>query len=267
MTLIKPVTPRATLPLGDRDARRPKGAPTGGALDDELREQAARIAKLQRVFYADGRRALLIVLQGRDAAGKDGTIRHVFGAVNPQGCEVTSFKAPSDAERRHDYLWRVHARVPARGMIGIFNRSHYEDVLVPRVRGVVPPRVWRERYRQINDFERMLVENGVVVLKFFLHVSRAEQKRRLEDRLADRTKNWKFNADDLEDRARWGAFTAAYRDAIRRCSTSWAPWYLVPADDKKSRNWLVGNVILETLEGLKLRYPRGDPAILSLKIR
>ncbi|HVA58751.1 MAG: PPK2 family polyphosphate kinase [Gemmatimonadaceae bacterium] len=265
--LLRPVSARTPLRLADRDAAPPAGLPTGDALDDDLREQTTRISKLQRVFYADARHALLIVLQGRDAAGKDGTIRHVFSAVNPQGCEVTSFKEPTDLEQRHDYLWRVHGRVPARGMMGIFNRSHYEAVLVERVRGLVPKRVWEARYRQINDFERMLTENGVVILKFFLHVSRREQKRRLRDRLTDETKNWKFNAGDLEDRARWGAYTAAYRDALRRCSTKWAPWYVVPADVNKVRNWLIANTIAKTLANLRLRYPKGDPAILSLKIR
>ncbi len=264
---LRPITPHTKLRLGAADARPPRDAPSNDALDREIHKQTERIARLQRVFYADARHALLIVLQGRDAAGKDGTIRHVFGAVNPQGCEVTSFKEPTHLELRHDYLWRVHERVPARGMIGIFNRSHYEDVLVERVRGLVPRKVWHDRYRQINDFERMLTENGVVILKFFLHVSRAEQRRRLTDRLTDPTKNWKFNVGDLEDRRRWGAFTSAYRDALRKCSTKRAPWYFVPADDKKVRNWLVAEVILEALDGLNLRYPKGDPSILRLKIR
>lgn len=267
MAHLRAITARRRLQLSDGDARPPRGAPSGDSLDDELHEQAARIAKLQRVFYADARFALLIVLQGRDAAGKDGTIRHVFGAVNPQGCEVSSFKVPTDLEQRHDYLWRVHRRVPARGMIGIFNRSHYEDVLVERVRHLAPKPEWEQRYRQINEFERMLSENHVVILKFFLHVSRGEQRRRLQARLTDETKNWKFSAGDLEDRARWGAYTRAYRDVLRRCSTRWAPWYLVPSDDKKMRNWLVAGVIVRTLERLKLRYPKGDPAILRLKIR
>jgi PPK2 family polyphosphate:nucleotide phosphotransferase len=266
MTLT-PVTSRSRLRLDAHGARAPERTPSGDRLEREIAEQVARIAKLQRVFYADARHALLIVLQGRDAAGKDGTIRHVFGAVNPQGCEVASFKEPTSLELRHDYLWRVHERVPPRGMIGIFNRSHYEDVLVERVRGLVPRKVWRNRYRQINDFERMLTENQVVILKFFLHISRDEQKRRLSDRLTDPTKNWKFDVGDLEDRRRWPAYTAAYRDILRRCSTPWAPWYFVPADDKKVRNWLISDVIVKTLEGLRLRYPPGDPSILKLKIR
>jgi PPK2 family polyphosphate:nucleotide phosphotransferase len=241
--------------------------PSGDALDAAMTRESERISALQRVLYADATRALLIVLQGRDAAGKDGTIRHVFSAVNPQGCEVTSFKQPTDTELRHDFLWRVHARVPARGMIGIFNRSHYEDVLVARVNRLVPRDTWMARYAQINDFERMLSDNGVVILKFFLHVSREEQKRRLRDRLTDATKNWKFRAGDLDDRAKWAAYTSAYRDALRRCSTPWAPWFVVPADDKKLRNWLVGHEIIRALDGLKLRYPRADASVLSLRIR
>lgn len=264
---LKPITARGRLRLDAAGAHPPAKAPSGDKLDREIEDQVGRIAKLQRVFYADARYALLIVLQGRDAAGKDGTIRHVFGAVNPQGCRVASFKEPTSLELHHDYLWRVHQQVPPRGMFGIFNRSHYEDVLVERVHGTVAPKVWQNRYRQINDFERMLTENQVIMLKFFLHVSRDEQKRRLQDRLTDPSKNWKFDAGDLEDRRRWPAYTAAYRDLLRKCSTRWAPWYFVPADDKKVRNWLISDVIVRTLEGLDLRYPKGDPAILKLKVR
>jgi len=163
-------------------------------------------------------------------------------------------------------LWRVHQRVPARGMIGIFNRSHYEDVLVARVRKLVPKRIWSKRYDQINDFERLLAANGVVILKFFLHVSRDEQRRRLSERLADSTKNWKFRAGDLDDRDRWNAYTTAYRDALSRCSTPDAPWYVVPADDKDVRNWLIARCIADTLDDLGLRYPRADAAVRNLEI-
>jgi PPK2 family polyphosphate:nucleotide phosphotransferase len=208
----------------------------------------------------------LIVLQGRDASGKDGAIRHLFDAVDPQGCEVTGFKAPTEPERCHDYLWRVHSRMPARGMIGIFNRSHYEDVLVARVRKYAPRAAWSLRYRQINEFERMLAENGVVIRKFFLHVSRAEQKARLKERLTDPTKNWKFRAGDLDDRALWDSYTNAYRDALRRCSTRWAPWYVIPADDKRVRNWLIGEEIVRTLASLGLRYPRAAASVRALRI-
>ena len=263
---LKPIDPGDRVELRDKDACRPKRAPSGDALRGATDKQTERISELQRVFYADGRYALLIVLQGRDASGKDGTIKHVFGAVNPQGCEVTSFKAPTEHESRHDFLWRVHQRVPPRGIIGIFNRSHYEDVLVPRVRGSLGRRECDERYQQINDFERMLAHNSVVILKFFLHVSRAEQKKRLLERLTDPTKNWKFRAGDLEDRAHWKDYTKAYADVLRECSTKSAPWYLVPADDKQVRNWLIARSIADRLSDLDLKYPKASPEVRRLKI-
>jgi len=207
---------------------------------------------------------LLVLLQGRDASGKDGTIRKVFTAVNPQGCTVASFKAPTELEQHHDFLWRVHAQVPHRGMIGIFNRSHYEDVLVPRVHGSITKKEWLARYDEINDFEKMLDHNGVVILKFMLHVSRDEQKRRLMERLADETKNWKFRLGDLEDRAKWDDFTKAYEGALKHTSTKWAPWYIVPADDKDVRDWLVARTIADALDKLDLRYPPADPAVLAI---
>jgi PPK2 family polyphosphate:nucleotide phosphotransferase len=264
---LKPIDPDDRIQLRDQDAHRPERAPTPDELKARLDAETHRISDLQRVFYADGRFALLIVLQGRDASGKDGTIRQVFSAVNPQGCEVTSFKAPSELESQHDFLWRVHLRVPARAMFGIFNRSHYEDVLVPRVHRTITRKVWTTRYRDINKFERMLTENGVVILKFFLHVSRAEQKKRLTDRLKDPTKNWKFRAGDVDDRARWNAYTAAYRDLLRECTTKWAPWYVVPADDKAVRNWLVARAIADRLERLDLHYPRVSPEVRAIKIK
>jgi PPK2 family polyphosphate:nucleotide phosphotransferase len=264
---LKPIDPKKKVSLRDSDAHAPKHAPSGDALKTLTGEQTTRIADLQRVFYADSRFALLIVLQGRDASGKDGTIRHVFSAVNPQACEVTSFKVPTDVERHHDFLWRVHQRVPARGVIGIFNRSHYEDVIVDRVHGTMSKRVWSQRYDQINDFERMLADNGVVILKFFLHVSRAEQRRRLQDRLTDETKNWKFREGDLDDRAMWKSYTEAYRDALRECSKRHAPWYVVPGDDKDVRNWLVARTIADTLDDLGLRYPKASAAVRALEIK
>ena len=206
------------------------------------------------------------MLQGRDASGKDGTIRKVFSAVNPQSCSVSSFKVPTELERRHDFLWRVHQVVPPAGMIGIFNRSHYEDILVPRVRELVPKKVWSARYEQINEFERMLAANGVVILKFMLHISRDEQKARLTERITDATKNWKFRAGDLEDRKLWGAFTKAYRGILANTSTEWAPWYVVPADDKDVRDLLVSRTIADALEALDLEYPKADPAILGMQI-
>ncbi|MGI8617560.1 MAG: PPK2 family polyphosphate kinase [Gemmatimonadaceae bacterium] len=263
---LKPVTADRPPKLRDEDAAAPHGAPAGDKLEKALEKQADRLKQLQQLFYADGRYALLVVLQGRDASGKDGVIKKVIGAVNPMGVELSSFKVPSDEERAHDFLWRIHARVPARGTIGVFNRSHYEDVLVVRVHGLVPKKVWSKRFDQINAFERMLSLNNVVILKFMLHVSRDEQKKRLEDRLADRTKNWKFRAGDLEDRAKWDEFTRAYRDALTRCSTPWAPWYVVPADDNDVRNLLVARTIADTLDSLELRYPKPEKGARDLRI-
>ena len=218
------------------------------------------------MLYADARHAMLVVLQGRDASGKDGTIRRVFTAVNPQGCQVTSFKAPTELELSHDFLWRVHTWVPAKRMIGIFNRSHYEDVIVPRVHGMIGKKEWTARYRMINDFERLLVESGVIVLKFFLHISHAEQKQRLEERLEDKTKNWKFRKEDLDDRELWDEFTKAYKGMLEHTSTDEAPWYVVPADDKDVRNLLIARTIADKLEDLKLKYPRADKKILALEV-
>ncbi len=263
--IIKPVDPSRPLPLNDKGAKPPKGLPNGDELKRLLSVEQERLGELQSAFYADRRHALLVVLQGRDASGKDGTIRAVFDACNPQGCQVASFKAPTDLELSHDFLWRVHQVVPPRGTIGIFNRSHYEDVLVVRVKNLVPKRVWQHRYRQINDFERMLTENGVVILKFFLHISKDEQREQFLERLTDPTKNWKFRAGDLDDRALWGDYTRAYRDALRKCSTRWAPWYLVPSDHRTARNYLITRVINETLSALKPEYPRASKEVLALK--
>ena len=263
---LTPAGSKQSLRLGDGDAS-VRGL---GLSDDEVKErtdkEVDRISDLQRVFYADGRYALLIVLQGRDASGKDGTIRKVFSAVNPQGCTVASFKAPTDVERAHDFLWRIHMLVPPRGMIGIFNRSHYEDIIVPRVNKLVPKKVWSSRYDQINEFESMLTENGVVILKFLLHISRDEQRKRLQERIDDTTKNWKFRVGDLDDRRRWDDFTKAYRGVLNNTSTKAAPWYVVPADDKPVRNWLIAKKIADTLDGLKLRYPPPDKAIAGIQV-
>jgi len=261
---LKPVDPKRSIKLDDDHARAHGGVKSGKSLERSTEKHVKRISDLQRVLYADARYGLLIVLQGRDASGKDGTIRKVFTAVNPQGCSVASFKAPTELEQRHDFLWRIHAQVPQRGMIGIFNRSHYEDVLVPRVRGSITKKEWLARYDEINDFERMLDRSGLVILKFMLHVSRDEQKRRLMERLADETKNWKFRVGDLEDRAKWDDFSKAYEGALEHTSTKWAPWYIVPADDKDVRDWLVARTIADALEKLDLRYPPADPAVLAL---
>jgi PPK2 family polyphosphate:nucleotide phosphotransferase len=249
--------------LDDADAARPAWTPARDALRDATDALLDRLGELQALLYADGRRALLVVLQGRDASGKDGVIRRVFGALNPQGCQVARFEVPSEVERSHDFLWRVHAVVPPRGMVGIFNRSHYEDVLVARVRGLVGAEVWQRRYAHINALEQLLADDGVVIAKFCLHVSREEQRKRLAERVDDPEKNWKFREGDLEDRALWDEYTAAYRDALSRCSTQWAPWYVVPADDKRVRDWLVADALVRTLEPLGLRYPSVDQATVA----
>jgi len=215
-----------------------------------------RMTELQERLYAENQRALLVILQAMDAGGKDGTVKHVFSGVNPAGCEVTSFQAPSGEEADHDYLWRVYRAVPRRGNIGIFNRSQYEDVLVVRVRKLEPRRVWRQRYDQINRFEQLLVENGTTIVKFFLHISKAEQKKRLAERLADPNKNWKFSPTDLQDREHWAQYQEAYEDALTECSTEWAPWYVVPANHKWYRNLVVARTIVQALKDMDPHPPR-----------
>ncbi|MBO1020690.1 polyphosphate kinase 2 family protein [Methylobacterium sp. SD274] len=246
-------------------------ADADGGLDKEASKQAllvehGRIQALQERLYAEHRRSLLVVLQAIDTGGKDGTIRSVFEGVNPQGCRVWSFKVPSAEERDHDFLWRYHAKVPGRGMIGVFNRSHYEDVLVVRVKSLEPEDVWRPRYDLINDFERMLTLSGVTVLKFFLHISKDEQKERLEARIADPEKHWKFDAADLVERQSWDAYQSAFTDALSRCSTPHAPWRVVPANRKWYRNLLVARTIANTLEAMDPRYPDAQPGIAELTV-
>jgi PPK2 family polyphosphate:nucleotide phosphotransferase len=246
------VKPGSKLRLKDRDA----DDTFGKKRDDKAHQKTLdRLRELQHLLYADKRYALLIVLQALDAGGKDGTIRHVMSGVNPQGCEVTSFKAPSNEELAHDFLWRIHKAVPNRGNIGIFNRSHYEDVLIVRVHNLAPKAVWHKRYRQINDFEQMLTENGVTILKFFLHISREEQKKRFEARIRDSSRNWKLSLPDFEERQHWDDYTEAYEEALHRCSTDWAPWYVIPANRKWFRNHLVAELIVKALDRMKLKYP------------
>ena len=226
---------------------------------DEVEEQLAlvrdRLVALQGLLYAEAKHALLIVLQAMDSGGKDGTIRHVMSGVNPQGCSVTSFKVPTPEEMAHDYLWRVHRAVPAKGMVGIFNRSHYEDVLVVRVHKMVPHEVWEGRYEQINHFERYLSENGVTIVKFFLHISKHEQKKRLEQRLKDPAKRWKFSSADVAERELWGDYQKAYEDMVNKTSTEWAPWYVIPANHEWYRNLAVAQIITQTLDDLHMHYP------------
>ncbi len=246
--------------LGTKAAR-VEHAPPHAEIEEATQRLLQRLMSLQDAFHADGRHALLLVLQGRDASGKDGVVKSVSGAFNPSGVRVESFGAPTALELKHDYLWRVHQVVPSRGMIGVFNRSHYEDVLVVRVRELAPEDTWRARYKQINAFERMLSDNGVIIRKCMLHVSRDEQRERLLARLDDPRKNWKFREGDLEDRARWDAYTSAYTEALSTCSTKWAPWYVVPSDDKAVRNFLIARMLVETLEELSPVYPPIDPAV------
>ncbi len=223
-----------------------------------LAENIERMAELQNILYADGSQALLIVLQAMDAGGKDGTIRKIMSGINPQGVRVSSFKKPTEEELAHDFLWRIHKVVPRRGMIGIFNRSHYEDVLVVRVHNLVPKAVWQKRYAHINDFEQLLTESGVTILKFYLHISKDEQKERFQARLDEPHKRWKFNPGDLAERKLWGDYMNAFETAFEKCSTKAAPWYIVPANKKWYRNLVISEKIVETLETMGLEYP--EPA-------
>jgi PPK2 family polyphosphate:nucleotide phosphotransferase len=233
-------------------------------VDDEIKSLLEELNKLQYLLYAENKHALLVVLQGMDTSGKDGTIRKVMGGLSPLGVEVKAFKAPHEEELAHDYLWRVHQAVPRRGYVGIFNRSHYEDVLVVRVHDLVPAHTWKKRFEQINQFERILVENDVVVLKFFLHISKKEQKRRLEERLHDPTRYWKLSLKDVEERKYWSDYRQAYEDALTKCSTDWAPWHIVPADHKWYRNLVVAKVIVKALRELDMKFP--PPAIDLSKV-
>ena len=227
----------------------------------QLVEKAGILSQLQELLYAEHKRKVLIVLQGIDTSGKDSTIRHVFGDVNPQGTKVANFKVPTEKELDHDYLWRVHPHTPGKGEIVIFNRSHYEDVLVVRVHGLVPEKVWKRRYDHINAFERLLADEGTTILKFFLNVSKEEQARRFLARLDRPEKRWKFNPGDLEEREYWDDYTKAYEEMLSRTSTDWAPWYVIPSDRKWYRNLVVASVIVKTLKNLEMQFPEEVPEI------
>jgi PPK2 family polyphosphate:nucleotide phosphotransferase len=230
-----------------------------------LAKNLDRLSVLQYLLYAESRRSLLVVLQGIDAGGKDGTIRHVMSGLNPQGVDVTSFKVPEGAEKRHDYLWRIHSAVPEWGKIGIFNRSHYEDVLVVRVHGLEPKQVWSKRFDQINDFERMLSASGVRIVKFLLYISKDEQARRFRQRLDDKTKTWKFSPADLKEREYWDQYIEAYQDVLRKCSTKHAPWYVIPANCKWFRNLAVSEILRQTLESMDLKFPKPSADLSGIK--
>ncbi|HEV2782205.1 MAG TPA: PPK2 family polyphosphate kinase [Actinophytocola sp.] len=240
--------------LLDPDAR-PVGPGSKAAAARDLAATGERLAALQEALFAEGARSVLLVLQGMDTSGKGGTIKHVCGLVNPQGLRIASFKKPTPAERRHHFLWRVRRALPGPGLVGVFDRSHYEDVLVARVNSLVPRRVWAGRYAEINEFEAELTAAGTTLVKCFLHISAEEQAERLVARLKNPAKHWKYNPADLDARARWSDYQAAYADALTRCSTPDAPWYVVPADRKWYRNWAVGHLLLETLKDLDPQPP------------
>jgi PPK2 family polyphosphate:nucleotide phosphotransferase len=232
-----------------------------------LGKNAERLFELQERLYAERKRSVLVILQAMDTGGKDGTVTHVIGHMNPEAVEVTSFKAPTADEKRHGFLWRIRKRLPEPGYVGIFNRSQYEDVLVVRVHDLAKPDVIERRYGQINEFERKLVRSGTKVVKLMLHISYDEQRRRLLDRLHDPDKHWKFSEHDIDERAFWDDYQSAYSIAISRCSTEWAPWYVVPADDKDYRNWAVAEILVETLEEMDPQYPRPKLNIKRLERR
>ena len=241
---------------------------TGKKQDDIAATEALAIEldALQNLFYADKRFKLLVVLQGTDTAGKDGTVRGVFNRMSPLGVRTVGWKAPTEEERAHDFLWRIHQKMPGNGDIMVFNRSHYEDVLVPPVNGWITPEQTAQRYAQINDFERMLTENGTVILKFMLHISFAEQRDRLQERIDDETKHWKFALGDIEARKQWKPYQKAYEAMLNATNTAWAPWTVVPSDSKTHRNLMIATLLRDAMLKLELRFPPADPALKGLKV-
>ncbi len=260
---VKPGSKVNVARIDPRDTRALKGGHRAAAA--ALHDDQAALIELQTRLWAESRRSLLLILQGTDASGKDGTVAHVFSGVNPQGTQVTSFKPPTAEELAHDFLWRVHQAVPRAGEIGIFNRSHYEDVLVARVRKLVPRQVWKQRYDDITAFESLLTQGGTTIVKCCLLISKDEQRSRLEERLRDPQKRWKFQRGDLEDRALWKEYQAAYSEAITRTSTKDAPWYVIPSDHKWFRNWAVSRLLIETLTEMDPKYPE-PPDLAGIKI-
>ena len=265
MTAPLRVEPGTEARIAERDPRDTLGLDKPRA-KDALRDVHDRLDVLQRRLFAEGKRSVLLVLQGLDAAGKDGVIRSVFTGLSPQGCRVVSFKAPTSTELAHDYLWRIQAALPTRGEIGIFNRSHYEDVVTVRVNGLAPDEVWRRRPGHIREWERMLVDEGTSIVKVFLNVSKEEQLRRFQERIDDPEKRWKFRREDLEVRARFDEYLAAYDEVLTETSTAWAPWYVVPADRNWVKAYAVGKLLVEELERLDPRLPQPEPGIESLVI-
>ncbi|MFO7973313.1 MAG: polyphosphate kinase 2 family protein [Candidatus Hydrogenedentota bacterium] len=260
------VKPGQCFDLAECDPSDTAGFKNKSSAKKAFNENVDRLGELQYLMYAENKRALLIVLQAMDAGGKDGTIRHVMAGMNPQGCKVTSFKVPSAREASHDYLWRIHNSVPAKGEVGIFNRSHYEDVVTVKVKGLVSIDVWSKRFDHINDFERMLTDNNVHILKFFLNVSKDEQLKRLKRRLKDPRRMWKASEADFEERKFWDDYQAAYSEAVARCNTENAPWYIVPSDKKWFRNLVVSKIICETLESLEMEFPQTAFDVSKIKV-
>jgi PPK2 family polyphosphate:nucleotide phosphotransferase len=261
---IKPGTPAR---LSQRDPADISLFSDKKSAEAQSKKDGEAINALQDKLYAEGKRSLLVVLQGIDTSGKDGTIRHVFKETGPIGVIVTPFRQPSEEELAHDFLWRAHIPCPRRGFIGIFNRSHYESVLIERVRKLAPAKIIAARYDQINAFEKILVANGTTILKFMLHISKQEQKKRLQARLEEPESRWKFRADDLEDRKLWNQYQQAYEIMLRRCSTPWAAWHVIPADYKWARNAVIATIVRATLEKMGPRYPRPDWDPKSFVIR
>ena len=260
------ISPGSAVDLGDFDPSFNAGIEDRVLAETELSENVGVMEHLATRLYAEHRRALLIVLQGMDTSGKDGTIRHALRGFNPLLCDVVPFKAPTETELDHDFLWRIHRAVPARSRIGIFNRSHYEDVVTVRVRKLAPKKVWKPRFKAINGFERLLVASGTTIVKCFLHISKEEQRKRLQSRLNDSDKRWKFRRGDLDDRQLWDAFQQAYGDAIGRTSTEHAPWYVIPADTKWRRDLIVSRIVRETLERMDPRFPAEEEGLDGLVV-
>ena len=261
------VEPGTAAALDERDPRATPGVGSRKEAEKELAKLGDRLDRLQVRLMAEGRRALLVVLQGMDTSGKDGTIKHAFGSLSPSATQVTAFKAPTDEELAHDFLWRIRKALPAPGRIGIFNRSHYEDVVVVRVKGLVDRDVWSARYDQINAFERELTDAGTTILKLFLHISKEEQRERLIARLEDPDKTWKFNPGDLDDRERWDGYQTAYEDALTRCSTPEAPWHVIPADRKWYRNRAVSELIVDELDRMDPEMPVADFDVAEMRAK
>lgn len=252
--------------LKDYDPDETLGYENDDSVKEEFKKLNLKMIDLQELLYAEKEKSLLIILQAMDAGGKDGTIKHVMRGLNPQSCVVHSFKGPSEEERSHDFLWRIHQKVPAKGYVCIFNRSHYEDVLVTRVHGWINDKTAKQRFNQINEFEELQAENGVTIIKFFLHISKDEQRKRLQERLDDKSKHWKFSANDLKERAMWGQYMDAFEDVFNHTSKKHAPWYVIPSNKKWFRNLATANILVDTLKSLDMKYPKPKQDFSNLVI-